>query len=106
MIQLTLPAPKGYAGHRLVIAELDLEVDEPQTQEPSAPAYGIALLERQIALFPIGEPFSARDFEGCKFVAQNLRKLAMDGRGIRKRPERIPIPGGGTPMLVYERVVQ
>lgn len=106
MIQLNLPTPKGYAGHRLVIAELDLEVDEPQDQTASELAAGTELIRRQIAMIPIGEPFSALDFEGCKHVAQTLRKLAMHGRGIRIRPERLPVPGGGTPMLTYERVGQ
>ena len=106
MIQLNLPAPKGYAGHRLVIAELDLEVETPQDEEPEKPATGIELIRQQIAAIPIGEPFSALDIEGCMWVKQTLRQMAMKGKEIRLRPERIPVPGGGTPMLVYERVEQ
>lgn len=105
MIQLNLPAPKGYAGHRLVIAELDLEVEE-LAPEPNRPASGIELIRQKIAMFPPGEPFSALDFEGCMWVNRTLRQLALKGREIRFRPERIPVPGGGRPMLVYERVGQ
>ena len=108
MIELNLPTPTGYTGHRLVIAELDFEVDDqligPQSEPPAKPASGVEKIRQQIAMIPVGEPFSALDFEGCQFVSQTLRKMAKRGDGIRMRPERLSIPRGGKPMLVYERV--
>ena len=105
MIELNLPTPQGYAGHRLVVCELDYELEEgdaPEPKEPAAPT-DIGLFIEAVKNTKKKE-FTSQDFSGWapQAASRYLSRLAKRGQIVRT--ERALYSGKGKPFRVYEKL--